>query len=89
MRSVDAMLFAPPKLTARLKESRFKQSSAGSNRLATVRFAGASACSACSAAACTAGQYLSGCGGASAGTCAECVSGSYSSAAGEQTIQLD
>jgi hypothetical protein len=39
---------------------------------------GPGSCSICSAAACSAGQYLSGCGGASPGSCAACPSGSYS-----------
>jgi hypothetical protein len=39
---------------------------------------GPGSCSTCSAAACSAGQYLSGCGGASPGSCVSCPSGSYS-----------
>jgi len=51
--------------------------------------AGASACSACSASSCVAGQYLSGCGGASAGTCAACPAGSYSNTSGKHLIHVD
>ena len=49
-----------------------------------IGVAGAPACTTCSAASCTSGQYLSGCGGSSAGTCALCPAGSYSASAGKQ-----
>ena len=53
-----------------------------------ARHAGASACFACTAASCEAGQYLSGCGGVSAGTCAACPSGSYSSSSGMHILAV-
>ena len=49
--------------------------------------AGASVCSTCSASSCSAGQYLSGCGGSSAGTCTQCAAGSYSISTGKHGLQ--
>lgn len=50
---------------------------------------GASACTICSASACVAGQYLSGCGGALAGTCVACPAGSYSSSSGKSSHRIN
>ena len=47
---------------------------------------GASVCSACSSSSCTAGLYLSGCGGSSAGACALCPSGSFSISPGKRGL---